>query len=133
MSTVEAPAPGESAEARCANCGQPLEPTDKFCRECGLPSLRQAARQHAAPADPPDTRELKRALDVEPDPRPFLRPEGADTIPASASEELTTGGVVNVTNPTWAAGMAASTLLMVGLIVFFVGLGVLLLVLAFRP
>jgi len=123
------------APLTCANCRHSLDPSDKFCRECGLPTVRQAETQRAVPAAPPDVRELKSALEVPPDPKPFQR-DGAALAPmagASAAEpELTTGGVVRVTSPTQATQMAASTLLMVGLILVFVIVGVLLLFLAFR-
>jgi hypothetical protein len=98
--------------------------------------LRQAETQRAVRAAPPDARELKSALEVQPDPKPFTR-EGSvltpPTTPSPAVEpELTTGGVVRVTSPTQATQMALSTLLMVGLIVVFVVVGVVLLFLAFR-
>jgi len=120
----------------CANCRRPLDPGDKFCRECGLPTLRQAETQRAVPAAPLDAREMKSALEAQPDPKPFTR-EGAVLTPPTAlspavEPELTTGAVVRVTSPTQATQMAASTLLMVGLILVFVVVGVLLLFLAFR-
>ena|SRR5688572_13158328 len=121
-----------NAELKCGNCGTPLDASDKFCRECGLPTLRRDALLRAVPAVPPDTAEFRRAMDLPPDPKPFLRPEGGAVPEPESSGELTTSGVLKVTSPTFAAQMAGSTLLMVGLIVFLVGLGVLLLVLAIR-
>lgn len=132
MSTDPQPEPAAQPELACANCGRHLDANDKFCRECGLPTLRRAEMQRAVPTAPPDAAEFRRAMDVMPDPQPFLR--SAHTIPAEpgAGTELTTSGVLKVTNPTFATQMAGSTQLMVGLIVFLLGLGVLLLVLAFR-
>jgi hypothetical protein len=131
---------GNPSALACANCRHPLDPTDKFCRECGLPTLRQAETQRAVPATPPpDTQELRRALDAVPDPQPFSRegtvlaarlPEGPAGL--SGEGELTTGGVIRATNPTQAARMAATTVFMVGLILVFAVVGVVLLVLAFR-
>lgn len=128
---------GNPSALACANCRHPLDPTDKFCRECGLPTLRQAETQRAVPAaPPPDTQELRRALDAVPDPQPFSR-EGA-VLAARPHDglggegDLTTGGVIRATNPTQAARMAATTVIMVGLILVFAAAGVVLLVLAFR-
>lgn len=122
------------AEARCTNCGQRLDSADKFCRECGLPTLHRA-RVQAPPPSPPDTNEFKRALDAVPDPRPFLRP--GITAPTGTTSETkrqeTTSSVVRLTNPTFAAGMAGTTLLMVGIMVLLGLAGLVLLVLAFRP
>ena len=122
--TTHMTAPG----LRCGRCGQPLDANDKFCRECGLPTLRHAELQRAVPSAPPDTAEFRRAMDLAAEPRPFLRSGMTEPGP---NAELTTGGVVKVTNPTFAFRMAGSTLLMVGLIVFLLGLGVFLLVMAF--
>lgn len=119
-------------ELRCGRCAQPLDTTDKFCRECGLPTLHHAALQRAVPTTPPDTAEFRRAMDLPPDPQPFLRAPGELPPDPNASTDLTTSGVLKVTNPTFAFNMAGSTLLMVGLIVLLLGLGVLLLVMAFR-
>jgi hypothetical protein len=119
---------------RCANCQRPLDATDKFCRECGLPTLHRAQTQRAVPTPPPDTAEFRRAMDVAADPRPFVREtplEGQGAQPPDPPD-LTTGSVVRVTNPTQAAQMAASTLLMVALIVVLAVIGVALLVLAFQ-
>ena len=123
----------DEASLACANCGQPLDPTDKFCRECGLPTVRQAQAQHAAPAAPPDMGELKRAMEAAPDPRPFLRPDLEPEPPADAGNEPTTGSVVRVTSPTFAASLAASTLVMVGIILVLAVIGIALLFMAFRP
>jgi hypothetical protein len=128
--------PGEAALI-CANCRRPLDPTDKFCRECGLPTLRQAVTQRAVPTPPPDVREFQQAMEVAPDPQPFAR-EGSVLAPyadhgAAAQEaDLSTGSVIRATNPTLVTRLAASTLLMVGLIVVFVVVGLALLYLAFR-
>jgi hypothetical protein len=121
-------------ELRCANCQHRLDPTDKFCRECGLPTLHRAHTQRSLPTPPPDTAEFRRAMDVQADPRPFIRSAGDEPQPAEPAEEpeLTTGSVVRLTNPTQATQLAASTLLMVGLIVVLAVIGVALLVLAFR-
>jgi hypothetical protein len=120
------------AELVCANCGHRLDPADKFCRECGLPTPRHGQAQKLAAA-PPDTAELKRAFVVEPELKPFARPEPeAETGPGEA-EELTTGSVVRATNPTFAANLASSTLLMVAVIVLLAVAGMVLLVLAFKP
>jgi len=131
--TSNSPNGSAAAELRCANCHHRLDPTDKFCRECGLPTVHRAHTQRAVPTPPPDTAEFRRAMDVAADPRPFVR-EASDESPAGPADapELTTGSVVRVTNPTQAAQMAASTLVMVGLIVVLVVVGVVLLVLAFQ-
>jgi uncharacterized membrane protein len=115
-------------ELTCANCGRRLDPTDKFCRECGLPTVRQAQAQKLVPA-PPDTGELKRAFEVQPEVKPFARAEPEP----EPDEPLTTGQVVKSTNPTFTANLASSTALMVGVIVVLVIAGVLFLFLAFRP
>ena len=119
-------------ELSCGSCGQLLDVTDKFCRECGLPTLRRAELQRAVPTMPPDAAEFKRAMDAIPDPQPFVRPASSAAHEPGASADLTTSGVLKITNPTFAFQMAGSTLLMVGLIIFLLGLGVFLLVLAFR-
>jgi hypothetical protein len=121
-----------SVELRCANCNNHLDPTDKFCRECGLPTLHRSETQRLAAASPPNVAELKRAMDVLADPEPFTRSSDEPMQSQAASPELTTGSVVKVTNPTFAAQMAGSTLLMVGLIVVLVVIGVALIVLALR-
>jgi hypothetical protein len=123
----------------CANCNQLLDPTDKFCRECGLPTMRRAQAQAAVPALSPNTEELQRALDATVDPRPFIREEaGAPTSPADKALghtqlPVTTGDVVRVTNPTFAANLASSTTLMVGIIVVLAVSGIVMIVLALRP
>jgi len=132
-------------DLKCANCGQPLDASDKFCRECGLPTVRHAVERQAVKVEPPDTREMKRALDV-PEPKPFVRVEPElfdtdelpglppDTITATAvlPPPETTGDVVRATSPTQMTRMAASTLLMIGLIIFLAITGVVLIVLAFQ-
>jgi hypothetical protein len=120
-------------ELYCANCGQPLDPSDKFCRECGLPTLRRAEAQAQIPTLSPDTGELKRALDPSSEPRPFLREEVEPTAPTSPSDPMHTSDVVRVTNPTFVANLASSTALMVGLMVVFAIVGIALIVLALRP
>ena len=122
----------ENPELVCANCGRHLDPTDKFCRDCGLPTARQARAQKLA-ATPPDTGELKRAFDVQPDLKPFARPEPKVEDEADAEEPLTTGSVVRATSPTLAASLASSTVLMVGVIVVLAVAGIVFIVLAFRP
>jgi hypothetical protein len=122
-----------AAELRCGNCGQQLDPADKFCRECGLPTLRRAQAQRAIPSAPPDTREFKRALDTPvPEPQPFVRTVSVPEAPPEPQPDLTTGGVLKATSPTFTTQLAASTLLMVAVVIFLFGLGVLMLVLAFR-
>src|SRR5262245_55602923 len=120
-----------SAELRCSNCDNRLDPTDKFCRECGLPTVHRAEAQRQAAAEPPNVAELKRAMDVAADPGPFT-PGRAPKGSGNTQPELTTGGVVKVTSPTFATQMAASTLIMVGLIVVLVVVGIALIVLALR-
>ena len=126
------PQPAAAPDLNCGSCGQALDATDKFCRECGLPTLRRAELQRAVPTAPPDAAEFKRAMEHAPDPQPFLRAAPGVPAEASGSPELTTGGVLKATSPTFAFQMAGSTLLMVGLIIFLLGMGVLLLVLAIR-
>lgn len=105
----------------CTRCGQLLEATDNFCRQCGLPTHRPTA----PPAAPPDTQELKRAFDITPDPRPFERaPDPATPAPES------TGQVMKATSPTHMTHLAGSTGLMVGLIVVLALAGLVLLGLA---
>jgi hypothetical protein len=119
-------------DLQCANCNQRLDPTDKFCRECGLPTVHRSETQRQAAATPPNAEEMKRAMDVAADPRPFERPvEQTEAMPPMRPE-LTTGSVVKVTSPTFAAQMAGSTLLMVGLIVVLVVIGIGMIVLALR-
>lgn len=118
-----------SLELTCANCGRRLDPTDKFCRECGLPTPRHAQAQKLA-AMPPDTGELKRAFAVEPELKPFARPEPEEET--EATENLTTGSVVRATNPTFAANLASSTALMVAVIALLAVAGIVFLFLAFR-
>jgi hypothetical protein len=124
--------PIDGAAAKCANCHHPLDATDKFCRECGLPTMRQAQAQRAVPMHAPGTLEPRPGLEVVPDPQPFVRQANDPTMPVEASGELTTGGVVRVTSPTMATQMAISTVIMVALIATFLVVGVSLLVLAFR-
>jgi hypothetical protein len=120
------------AELKCSNCDHALDVSDKFCRECGLPTLRRAQQQHAAVVEPPDTHEMRRALDAVPDPRPFQRP--GITAPTGTTRDETTSSVVQVTNPTFAASwLAGPSLVMVGLMILFALGGIVLLVLAFRP
>ncbi len=117
----------------CENCHQRLDPTDKFCRQCGLPTVRQAQAQKRVPGLPPDTIELQRNFDVQPDPTPFLRAEPeAASDPEAQTQTPTTGTVLRATNPTRAFQASAVTIIMVGLIVFMVLAGAALLVLAYR-
>jgi hypothetical protein len=120
-----------STELVCANCSRRLDPTDKFCRDCGLPTARQAQTQKLA-STPPDTDELKRAFDVQPDLKPFARPEPEIEEEMEAEEPLTTGSVVRATNPTFAANLASSTVLMVAVILVLALAGIIFIVLAFR-
>jgi hypothetical protein len=121
-----------STDLRCANCNKHLDPTDKFCRECGLPTVHRAETQRMAAATPPNADELKHAMDAVPDPAPFVRAYDQEPRALDGAPELTTGSVIKVTNPTFAAQMAGSTLLMVGLIVVMVAIGLGLIVLALR-
>jgi hypothetical protein len=117
----------EASRPTCANCGQPLDAADKFCRECGLPTMRHAAERKRVPAAPPDTGELRRALNVQPEPRPFAR----EAEPPPPPE--TTGDVVRATSPTQAVQMASSTLVMLfGLMLVLAVAGVILLIVALR-
>jgi hypothetical protein len=122
-------------DLRCANCGQQLEARDKFCRECGLPTLRHAAERKPVHLEPPDTVELKRALEATPEPKPFLRVEpmlddaNEPDLPATPLPE-TTGDVLRGTSPTQMTRLAGSTLIMIGLIVVLVIAGVVLLLMA---
>ncbi|OGO49940.1 MAG: hypothetical protein A2W37_14435 [Chloroflexi bacterium RBG_16_63_12] len=119
------------SELTCANCSRRLDPTDKFCRDCGLPTTHHAQAQKLA-ATPPDTGELKRAFAVETELKPFARPEPEVEPEAEETENLTTGSVVRATNPTFAANLASSTLLMVVVIVLLAIAGLVFLFLAFR-
>ncbi len=117
----------------CENCHQRLDPTDKFCRQCGLPTVRQAQAQKRVPGMPPDTIELQRNFDVQPDPSPFLRAGGQ--MPSDQETQThtpTTGTVLRATNPTHAFQSSAITIIMVGLIIFMVLAGAALLLLAYR-
>ena len=120
------------AQLTCANCGRHLDSADKFCRECGLPTPRRAEQiREQAPVPPPDTQELQRALDVKPEPRPFVREEPEEEKPDEQDAD-TTGSVVQATSPTFAASMATSTLVMIGLILILAIGGAVLLFFAFR-
>lgn len=105
----------------CTRCAQPLDATDNFCRQCGLPTNRAPA----PPPTPPDTQELKRAFDIPPDPRPFERAPAEATPPPDS-----TGQVMRATSPTHMTQLAGSTALMIGLIVLLAVAGVVLLGLA---
>ena len=121
-----------SVELRCSNCDNRLDPTDKYCRECGLPTVHRSETQRLAAEEPPNVAELKRAMNVAADPAPFAAGADQRARDMGAGPELTTGGVVKVTSPTYATQMAASTLIMVGLIVILVVVGIALIVLALR-
>ena len=121
-----------SADLRCSNCDNQLDPTDKFCRECGLPTVHRSEAQRLAAAEPPNVAELKRAMDVAADPTPFAGTPGPPQAASNGQPELTTGGVVRVTSPTFAARLAGSTLIMVGLIVVLVVVGIVMIVLALK-
>jgi len=120
------------SELQCSNCNRPLDPTDKFCRECGLPTVHRSETQRLAAAQPPNVAELKRAMDVAVDQTSFERGPDQRARGANMPPELTTGGVIKVTNPTFAAQMAGSTALMVGILVVLLVVGVALIVLALR-
>ena len=122
----------QAPELTCANCGRPLDAADKFCRECGLPTPRQAQTQKQVPALPPDTGEMQRALDAVPDPTPFARVESAPAAGPPEGGEATTSSVVRATSPTFAFQMASSTLVMLGVFVVLAVLGIVFLVLAVR-
>jgi hypothetical protein len=115
----------------CSNCGQPLDVTDRFCRECGLPTVRQAEAQRQAAAVPLDTAEMKRALDIAPEPKPFTREEEPDA--AAEDAEDSTGSVVKATSPTQAMRLAIPTAIMITAIMFLAGVGVVLLIMALKP
>jgi len=118
----------------CENCHQRLDPTDKFCRQCGLPTLRQAQAQKRVPGLPPDTAELQRNFEVQPDPTPFLRAGGGVmTNQEDSTQTPTTGTVLRATNPTRAFQSSAVTIIMVGLIIFMVLAALALFILAFGP
>jgi hypothetical protein len=131
----------QTAELKCANCGQRVDASDKFCRECGLPTLRNT-RRAVTPAAPPDTGELRRALNAMPDPRPFTRVEpepapAAEAEPALEATEAapppsrdTTGSVVQATSPTFAFQSASVTLVMMVVIVLIAVAGMILLAVA---
>ena len=122
-----------SAELVCANCGRQLDPSDKFCRDCGLPTMRQAQRQKQIPALPPDTGEMKRALNaVVPEPKPFLRAEPLPEPEELLDEPETTSDVLKATSPTQTTQMATATTVMLVMIVIFAIMAVVFLVLAFR-
>ena len=117
-----------SAELVCANCGRRLDPLDKFCRECGLPTMRQAQRQKQIPAMPPDTGEMQRALNAA-TPKPFVRVEPLPAPEAPAAE--TTGDVLKTTSPTQTTQMATATMVMLVMIAIFAVMAIVFLVLAF--
>ncbi len=119
-------------DLRCANCGQLLDASDKFCRECGLPTLRHAAERKPVHLEPPDTVELQRALNSAPELKPFLRVEAAPDESEDLAPSLpeTTGDVLHGTSPTQMTRLAGSTLIMIGLIVVLVIAGVILLLMA---
>jgi len=71
-------------------------------------------------------------MEVAADPAPFARAADQGPGSAGAGPELTTGGVVKVTSPTFAAQMAGSTLLMVGILIVLLVVGVTLIVLALK-
>lgn len=121
-----------STDLQCANCNHHLDASDKFCRECGLPTVHRADTQRLAVAAPPNADEFKRAMEVLPDPAPFARSSDQEAVANSATTELTTGSVVKATNPTFAAQMAGSTLLMVAVLVVLVAIGITLIVLALK-
>jgi hypothetical protein len=105
-----------------------LDANDKFCRECGLPTMRHAAERKRVPAAPPDTGEMRRALNAQPEPAPFARSDDEPTPPPE-----TTGDVVRATSPTQAVQMASSTVLMlIALMVVLAVAGAILLAVALR-
>jgi hypothetical protein len=131
----------QSAEATCANCGRPLDPNDKFCRECGLPTPRNPARPRV-PVAPPDTAELKRAVNAVPDPQPFTRVEpepeldaepeleATEAAPPPAGARDTTGSAVRATSPTFAMQSASVAMVMLVVIVLMAIAGMILLAVA---
>jgi hypothetical protein len=112
----------------CANCGQVLDAADKYCRECGLPTLRRAQIQHAVPIRASDAAVIGRETLANYEPLPFERVADVGAEPDTA---LNTGSVLRATSPTLATQLAASTALMVLLTLALLAAGVLLLVLAF--
>jgi hypothetical protein len=122
-------------DLRCANCGQRLDTQDKFCRECGLPTLRHAAERKPVHLEPPDTVELKRALNVTTEPKPFVRvaAEADDDIEADSTPlPETTSDVLRGSGPTQMTRLAGSTLIMLGFIAVLVIAGLVLLIMAFN-
>ena len=117
----------------CENCHQQLDPTDKFCRQCGLPTVRQAHAQKYVPDFPPDTDELQRNFDVQPAPSPFLQTgEEAAQNQETILQTPTTGTVLHATNPPHTVQLASTTIIMVGLIIFMVLAAAALFILAGR-
>ena len=123
-----------SFDLHCANCGRELAATDKFCRECGLPTVRRAQEFKMTPA-PPDTGEFRRALaeaegnTAMPSPAPL---EELKTAPAPPGEE-TTGDVVRLTHPTLALPRVTSTAIMLVIVLLLALGGIVFLILAFKP
>ncbi len=78
------------SELQCSNCNSHLDATDKFCRECGLPTVHRAETQRMAAASLPNVAELKRAMDIMPDPAPFERSADQPALAKGAAPELTT-------------------------------------------
>ena len=48
----------------CPHCGREEPGGTRFCRQCGLPTIRQAQAHKQVPSLPPDTAELKRGVPV---------------------------------------------------------------------
>ena len=97
-----------------------------------MPTVHRSEAQRLAAEQPPNVAELKRAMEVAADPAPFERVDFQPLPGANTGPELTTSGVLKVTNPTFAAQMAGSTLLMVGVVIVLLVIGVALIVLAVR-
>ena len=97
-----------------------------------MPTVHRSETQRQAAEQPPDAAELKSAMDVATGPAPFEGAVDQRMRGANTGTELTTGGVVNVTSPTFAAQMAGSTLLMVGVLIVLLVVGVTLIVLALK-
>lgn len=133
MTEEETPTPAPPT-LTCSACGQALDATDKFCRECGLPTLHRAeAHRRATELPPPNVAELRQALDGDPAPRPVPAPgPGLPLVPAGP-QEPTTGSLLKVTSPTTATRLAGSTALMLVIILALAAAGVLMFVLALRP
>lgn len=72
-------------ELMCANCGQPLDVGDMYCRACGLPTVHAHTLRARAVETAPDLREMERSFDIAPEPEVMERVEPSS--PAKDSTE----------------------------------------------